>query len=69
MGRFARFAQATYLLGQVFRHVSDRPRDNTFYEQEAAQLNRTLHALIHLSQSEAETRRLEFCTQTAVCYW
>ncbi|CZR56322.1 uncharacterized protein PAC_06210 [Phialocephala subalpina] len=68
MGRFARFAQATYLLGQVFRHVSDQPRDDAFYEQEAAQLNRTLHALIHLSQSEAETRRLEFCTQTAVCY-
>lgn len=69
MGRFARFAEATYLLGQIFRHVSDRLTDNTFYEQEAAQLNRTLHALIHLSQSEAETRRLEFCTQTAVCYW
>ncbi|KAK4075650.1 transcriptional regulator family: Fungal Specific TF [Trichoderma harzianum] len=68
MGRFARFAQATYLLGQVIRHVSDEPRDDAFYVQEAAQLNRTLHALIHLSQSEAETRSLEFCTQTAACY-
>ncbi|KAL7933862.1 hypothetical protein V8C35DRAFT_302609 [Trichoderma chlorosporum] len=68
MGRFARFAQATYLLGQVLRHVSDQVRDDTFHEQEAAQLNRTLHALIHLSQSEAETRKLEFCTQTAACY-
>ncbi|RFU30654.1 hypothetical protein B7463_g5701, partial [Scytalidium lignicola] len=68
MGRFARFAQATYLLGQVFRHVSDHQRDDTFFEQEAAQLNRTLHALIHLSRSEAEMRGLEFCTQTAVCY-
>lgn len=67
-GRFARFAQATYLLGQVFRHISDQPSDPTFYEEEAAQLNRTLHALIHLSKSEAETRKLEFCTQTAVCF-
>jgi hypothetical protein len=69
MGRFARFAQATYLLGQVLKHVSDQPREDAFYEQEAAQLNRTLHALIHLSHSEAEVRKLEFCTQTAACYW
>jgi hypothetical protein len=69
MGSFARFAQATYLLGQVFRHVSDQPTDNTFCEQEVAQLNRTLHALVHLSQSEAEATKREFCTQTAVCYW
>jgi hypothetical protein len=68
MGRFARFAQTTYLLGQVFRHISDQSNDQDFYEQEAAQLNRTLYALIHLSKSEAEARNLEFCTQTAVCF-
>lgn len=69
MGRFARFAQATYLLGQVFKHISDPPRDDAFYEQEALQLNRTLHALANLSLSEAEVRNLEFCTQRAMCYW
>jgi hypothetical protein len=69
MGRFARFAQATYLLGQVFRHISDQPRDEAFHKQEGIQLNRTLHALVNLSQSEAEGQNLEFCTQTAVCYW
>jgi hypothetical protein len=68
MGRFARFAQATYLLGQVYRNVYDRPKDGAFYEREAAQINRTLHALIHLSHSEAETKKVEFCTLTAVCY-
>ncbi|KAH8809192.1 hypothetical protein F5884DRAFT_794781 [Xylogone sp. PMI_703] len=68
MGRFARFAEATYLLGQVFRHIADQKRDDNFYEQEGAQLNRTLHALILVAQSEAETRSLEFCTQNAVCY-
>ncbi|RDW59937.1 hypothetical protein BP6252_13024 [Coleophoma cylindrospora] len=67
MGRFARFAQATYHLGQVFKHIS-QPRDDAFYQQEAIQLNRTLHALVNLSQSEADVRNLEFCTQTAVCY-
>ncbi len=68
MGRFARFAQATYLLGQVFKHVSGQSGDDAFYEQEGAQLNRTLHALVHLSQSEAETSNIDFCPQTAVCY-
>lgn len=68
MGRFARFAQATHLLGQVIRHASDQTKDSLFYDQETAQLNRTLHALVNLSQSEAEKTDLEFCTQTAVCY-
>jgi hypothetical protein len=68
MGRFARFAQATYLLGRVLRHVSDEMIDMSFREEEATQLRRTLLALVKLSEMEGEVRRLEFCTQTAVCH-
>jgi hypothetical protein len=69
MGRFAGFAQATYLLGQVLRHISD---DNTasksFRNEEAAQLRRTIYALVNLSEVEGHIRNLDFCTQTAICY-
>ncbi|KAE9366738.1 hypothetical protein N431DRAFT_384656 [Stipitochalara longipes BDJ] len=68
MGRFARFAQATYLLGRVLRHVSDRTVDPSFHDEEAAQLRRTLLALVKLSEVESKVRELEFCSQTATCY-
>ena len=68
MGRFGRFAQAVYLLGRVLKHVSDRRLDHEFLEEEANQLRRTLHALITLVKVESESRRMEFCTQTAVCW-
>ncbi len=73
MGRFARFAQACHLLGLALRHLADRSSANEedareFREEEAAQIRRTLVALINLSKVEAEVRNLEFCTQTSVCY-
>jgi hypothetical protein len=68
MGRFARFAQATYLLGRVFRHISDHTTDQNFLEAEAVQLRRTLCALASLSEIEGQVRKLEFCSQTAVCW-
>jgi hypothetical protein len=68
MGRFARFAQAVYLLGRVLNHVSDRRLDHEFLEEAANQLQRTLHALVTLVKVESESRRMEFCTQSAVCW-
>lgn len=67
MGRFARFAQATYLLGRVLQHVSDQTVDRSFHQAEAAQLRRTLRALVKLSEVESKVRELEFCSQTAIC--
>jgi hypothetical protein len=68
MGRFARFAQATYLLGRVLRHTSDHTADQDFHEAEAVQLRRTLRALVSLSEIEGQVRKLEFCSQTAICW-
>lgn len=68
MGRFGRFAQATYLLGRVLKHVSDRTPDREFLEEEATQLRRTLHALVTLVKVESQNARMEFCTQSAICW-
>lgn len=73
MGKFARFAQAICLLGRAYRHVSDRTTDVKFLEEEAEQLCKTLKALVDLveieSQSNGLANKIEYCTQTAVCYW
>jgi hypothetical protein len=68
MGRFGRFAQATYLLGRVLKHVSDRQVNPEFLEEEATQLQRTLHALVTLVKVESQNSRMEFCTQSAICW-
>lgn len=69
MGRFARFAQATHLLGRVLRHVSDTHADTEFRTEERVQLYRTLSALANLTLQQGQNQPLEFCTQTATCYW
>ncbi|KAL7929823.1 N-terminal binuclear Zn cluster-containing/DNA binding domain-containing protein [Trichoderma chlorosporum] len=61
LGLFARFAQAAHLLSQVLHHVSEE-------SNETAQLRRTIFALVNVSNIEASMRRLEYCSQTAVCY-
>ncbi|KAL6854528.1 N-terminal binuclear Zn cluster-containing/DNA binding domain-containing protein [Trichoderma novae-zelandiae] len=61
LGLFARFAQAAHLLSQVLHHVSEQ-------SNETAQLRRTIFALINVSKIEASMRRLEYCSQTAICY-
>jgi hypothetical protein len=68
MGRFARFAQATYLLGRVLNHLSDQQGDQALRAAESIQLNRTILALVNLSQCESQIRNLEFCTQISTCY-
>ncbi|KAK0759191.1 hypothetical protein N5P37_008073 [Trichoderma harzianum] len=61
LGLFARFAQAAHLLSQVLHHVSEE-------SNETAQLRRTIFALVNVSNIEASMRRLEYCSQSAVCY-
>ncbi|KAM0259706.1 hypothetical protein ACHAQJ_003140 [Trichoderma viride] len=62
LGLFARFAQASHLLSQVLRHVSEQQPNET------SQLRRTIFALVNVSTIEATMRKLEYCSQTAVCY-
>ncbi|KAL6693689.1 N-terminal binuclear Zn cluster-containing/DNA binding domain-containing protein [Trichoderma pleuroticola] len=61
LGLFARFAQAAHLLSQVLHHVAEQ-------SNETAQLRRTIFALVNVSNIEASIRRLEYCSQSAVCY-
>lgn len=75
MGVFARLAQAIYLLGQALRFVPSphrlraEGRIATPEHDETAQLRRTLLSLVHLAEKEAKVRRLEFCSQSSICYW
>ncbi|KAF7563369.1 hypothetical protein G7046_g707 [Stylonectria norvegica] len=67
MGSFARLAQTTYLLSQALRSISPRSVvDEATQDDQTAQLRRTLLALVHAADSEAEIRRLEYCAQSAL---
>ncbi|KAG9233058.1 putative fungal-specific transcription factor [Amylocarpus encephaloides] len=70
MGIFSRAAQATYLLSQALKSVSSRSNDQDSATQigETEQLRRTLLSLVHLADTEATVRRLEFCTPSAICF-
>ena len=68
MGSFARLAQATSLLGRVFRHIGDLTADKKFHHEEAAQLDRTIRALNNLAKAEGQLRDMVICPQTAICY-
>lgn len=61
LGLFARFAQAAHLLSKVLHQVSEQ-------SNETAQLRRTIFALVNVSKIEASMRRLEYCSQTSICY-
>ena len=66
-GRFARLAQATYLLGLVLKFASS-PHSDELRSTEAFQLRRTLQSLIILSNVEGRKRQLEVCPTNSVCY-
>lgn len=67
-GRFARLSQTTLLLSQALRHAASPAPNPILYDEESAQLRRTLFALIQVSHTEAHLRQLEFCAQSAVTY-
>ena len=68
MGMLARLSQATYLLGHVLRHTSDKTMDTAFHQEEKTQLTRTIRSLIELSYVEGNIRRMTVCAQTSICY-
>lgn len=70
IGGFARLAQATYLLSQAFHSVmpSAAIKDDTNDLDQAAQLRRTLLALVHAADSEAAHRRLDFCASSEMSF-
>jgi hypothetical protein len=68
IGRFASFAQAIFLLGRVYKHVSDYTTSKDFLFEEASQLRRTLQALAKIVCIEGQSEKLQFYTQAALCY-
>lgn len=53
MGSFAKLAQATYLLGRVFRHICEL-RVDIMHQEEGMQLSGQLQRLLEVSASENE---------------
>ncbi|OAA66938.1 Transcription factor [Niveomyces insectorum RCEF 264] len=68
LGRYASVVQATYLLSRVFGHVQDLSVDVRLREEEMVQLDKTLHALILYSESNAGTTHSIICCQTAISF-
>ncbi|KAH8888148.1 hypothetical protein GQ53DRAFT_872412 [Thozetella sp. PMI_491] len=69
MGRFARLAQSTFLFSQVLRSFQPAaPERAAALYDETRQLRRTLLALVHTTDMEAQTRQLEFCAQSALSF-
>ncbi|KAE9378483.1 putative fungal-specific transcription factor [Stipitochalara longipes BDJ] len=69
-GRYAAFSQTVFLLGRVYKHVSDFTTNKDFLNEEATQLRRTLQALAKIVdiEGQAQNKKLQFCTQAAICY-
>lgn len=67
MGRFARFAQATYLLDRVLRHIQNDTLSKSAREEEAFQLDKALSALITFTAKETKGRAVHICAQAALC--
>ncbi|KAM0256108.1 hypothetical protein ACHAQJ_005195 [Trichoderma viride] len=62
MGKFARLAQATHLLGRVLRHIRDPTTDTGFLSEEREALDRALRSLLSLTVAEEMAG-----TDTAFC--
>lgn len=62
MGKFARLAQATHLLGRVLRHIRDPTTDEAFLSEEREALDRALRSLLLLTVDEEMAD-----TDTAFC--
>lgn len=66
VGQLARECQVSHLAGRVVRHVFDPAADHDFQEQEAAQLERTLMALMPVLSAE-ELQFGRYCSSLGIC--
>ena len=69
LGRYAGLAQACYLLGCVLRFVSSKSTRADDSAAEIEQLDKTLHALVRYSESNAGINIHTVCYQTAISFW
>lgn len=68
MGRFARLAQATYLLDRVLGHIQDSEMSTEDRDEEAVYLDKALCALVAFTASETARRQIKLCSQAALCH-
>ncbi|KAH7121770.1 hypothetical protein B0J13DRAFT_648559 [Dactylonectria estremocensis] len=67
-GNFARLAQATYLLSQALRLISETAVENDLaHSNQVMQLRRTIHSFVDAEDREVEVRRVEFWAQSELC--
>ncbi|PTB50632.1 hypothetical protein M431DRAFT_485355 [Trichoderma harzianum CBS 226.95] len=66
MGKFARTAQTTHLLGRVLRHVSDTEMDPQFSREERRSLERALQSLLSLTIDEEKLSTSHYCSPIAL---
>ncbi|KAF2415955.1 hypothetical protein EJ08DRAFT_622773 [Tothia fuscella] len=66
-GRFARLAIATHLLSRVYRHIADTFPNTIVQHHEAMQLDRTVNALKHLCELDAQRTAMRYCNPVAIC--
>ena len=67
LGRYALKAEATRLLGQVITHVEAKTHGETFHDEEGLLLDRTLQALVTVTEFEGQNRSLDVMNQTSMC--
>jgi hypothetical protein len=67
MGRFARLAQATYLLDRVLVHIQDSAMTAELRDEEAFHLDKALSALVAFTANETSQRQIRVCSQAALC--
>jgi hypothetical protein len=68
VGQMARECQVSHLLGQVVRHIFDPTPDEAFHTNEAAQLERTLMALMPILIEE-EFFYGKYCAALGMSTW
>ncbi|KAH0533221.1 hypothetical protein TsFJ059_001813 [Trichoderma semiorbis] len=70
---FGGLCQATYLLGQTIKSISSflSPYGGSQairFEEDTAQLRRTLHAYVQMVEKWTAVRKLQYCPASAICY-
>ncbi|KAL7915278.1 hypothetical protein GGI35DRAFT_488994 [Trichoderma velutinum] len=70
---FGGLAQATCLLGQTIKSISSflsppGEKQAVRFEEDTAQLRRTLHAYVQMVEKWTAIRKIQYCPASAICY-
>lgn len=65
MGKFARLAQTSHLLGRVLQHICDTQADAQFLDTEKSSLDQALRSLLTLTVAEEQQCGIAYCSPVA----